>query len=111
MRDTRPPTAAEAAHLDWLARELNAVPCRFCEGTGRVAVDRCAEIVHGRRCKNLARNDPAYFEHYPERSWAKPYCGMHGNMRLRDWIATEDADAAPRQCAATTTEERGEGEE
>lgn len=57
--------------------------CRFCQGTGRVEVARCAEIVNGRRCKNLARNDPAYFEAYPEREYTRPYCGMHGNLRIR----------------------------
>jgi hypothetical protein len=57
--------------------------CRFCEGTGRVSVDRCAEIVNGRRCKNTARNDPSYFEAYPDREFIRPYCGMHGNQRAR----------------------------
>ena len=63
------------------------VLCLFCEGTGRVETERCAEIVHGRRCKNMARNDPAYFEEYPDREAIRPYCVMHGNRHVRATIA------------------------
>lgn len=65
--------------------------CRFCEGTGRVSVERCAEIVHGRQCKNLVRNDPTYYETLPDRAWVRPYCGKHGNQRLRAMAATPEA--------------------
>jgi hypothetical protein len=64
-------------------------PCRFCEGTGRVEIDRCAEIVNGHRCRNLARNDPAYFEAYPDREYTRSYCGMHGNARVRGALEAE----------------------
>lgn len=66
------------------------VPCRFCDGTGRIEIDRCAEIVNGRRCKQRARNDPSYFEQMPDREYSRPYCGMHGNQRIRAAIRQED---------------------
>ena len=58
-------------------------PCKFCEGTGLVDLDRCVGIVHGRQCKNSQRNDPEFYALFPERAYVKPYCGMHGNMLLR----------------------------
>lgn len=59
------------------------VPCKFCDGTGRVPVGPCPEIVHGRLCKGKVIPDPAYFERYPERAHLALYCGMHRNARLR----------------------------
>ncbi len=47
--------------------------CRVCEGTGAVDLKRCAEIVNGRRCRNLARNDPHYFEMFPDRADLRIY--------------------------------------
>lgn len=68
--------------------ETTIVPCRACEGTGHIELARCAEIVHGRRCKNPVRNDPHYFWEFPDREYVKPYCGMHGNARLRYRLET-----------------------
>lgn len=69
-------------------------PCRFCAGTGRVERARCVVVVDGRPCKHPARNDPEYFELYPEREDERPYCSRHGNAwgRAR-YRAAEALDA------------------
>lgn len=65
-------------------------PCRFCAGTGRVELAQCAEIVNGRPCKRRTRasEDPSYLAEFPEREHLRPYCGFHGNARVRaEWRA------------------------
>jgi hypothetical protein len=64
-------------------------PCRYCNGTGQVPVEPCADYVNGHPCARPRVNDPAYFEEYPERRSLAIYCGFHRNARLRDafWAA------------------------
>ena len=62
------------------------VPCKFCDGTGRVPAVICSQIVNGRPCRLAVNPDPAYYEMFPERAHLKGMCNMHRNVCVRDML-------------------------
>jgi len=71
--------------------------CPYCDGTGRIQTEACAQIVNGRRCRKRVLPDPVYYETYPERKAFAKYCGMHRNAYLRAMPSRERRRQPPDQ--------------